>query len=68
MTVAPPSNTVPPIDIAETIERARAAWQRPRAGVRPRWPAGQVLALSPGQADAMRILGLMAHAYGNLDL
>ena len=28
----------------------------------------QVLAVWPGQADAMHLLGLMAYAYGNLDL
>lgn len=54
-----------------TIEQALVLAQR-------HWNAGQaqqaeqlcqqVLAAWPGQADALHLLGLMAHAYGNLDL
>ena len=66
MTVAPP-NTVPTIDIAKTIERARAAWRAGDAD-QAEMACRQVLAVWPGQADAMQLLGLMAHAYGNLDL
>src|SRR5208282_3368796 len=67
MTVAPRSGAAPPLDIAETIERARAAWRAGRAD-EAEMACRQVLAVWPGQADASYLLGLMAHHYGNLDL
>ena len=67
MTVSPRSDAAPRIDIAKTIERARAAW---RAGDPDAAEMGcrQVLAVWPGQADASYLMGLMAHHYANLDL
>ena len=67
MTVSPRSDAAAKVDIAKTMERARASW---RAGD----PDGaemacqQVLAVWPGQADASYLMGLMAHHYDNLDL
>ncbi|WP_127090992.1 tetratricopeptide repeat-containing sulfotransferase family protein [Aquabacter cavernae] len=55
------------LTIQEALQRASAHWQAGQAE-----PAEQlcqrVLAVWPGQPDALHILGLMAHAYGNLDL
>jgi len=67
MPVAPRSSAAPPIDIAETTERARAAWRAGRAD-EAEMACRQVLAVWPGQMDASYLLGLMAHTYGNLDL
>ena len=67
MTVAPRSDAAPPIDIGATIERARATWRAGRADEAD-MACRQVLAVWPGQADASYLMGLMAHAYGNLDL
>jgi tetratricopeptide (TPR) repeat protein len=64
---APSSGAAPPIDIAETIERARAAWRAGRAD-EAEMACRRVLAVWPGQADASYLIGLMAHHYGNLDL
>src|SRR5271166_4970489 len=64
---APPASAPPAIDIAATIERARAAWRAGRAD-EAEMACRQVLAVWPGQADASYLLGLMAHHYGNLDL
>src|SRR5271166_4535737 len=64
---APPASAPPAIDIAATIERARAAWRAGRAD-EAEMACRQVLAVWPGQGDAMQLLGLMAYAYGNLDL
>ncbi|GGF75201.1 sulfotransferase [Azorhizobium oxalatiphilum] len=55
------------ITIQEAIQRASQHWAAGQAA-----PAEQlcqrVLAVWPGQPDALHILGLMAHAYGDLDL
>src|SRR5271156_4364275 len=67
MTLPSGSDAAPPIDGAETIERARAAWRAGRAD-EAEMACRQVLAVWPGQADASYLLGLMAHHYGNLDL
>lgn len=56
-----------PISIPEALNRAHAHWnagQAAEAGIY----CQHVLAAWPGQADALHLLGLMAHAYGNLDL
>jgi tetratricopeptide (TPR) repeat protein len=62
----PPSPT-PPIDVAKSIERARAALGAGR-GDEAEMACRQVLAVWPGQADATYLLGLMAYRHGNLDL
>jgi tetratricopeptide (TPR) repeat protein len=63
----PPPNAAPPIDIAKTVDRARAAWAGGRAD-EAEMACRQVLAVWPGQTDATYLLGLMAFTYGNLDL
>ena len=60
-------NPAQPIDIAKTIERARAAWAERRVD-EAEMACRQVLAIWPGQADAAYLLGLMAYTFGNLDL
>jgi hypothetical protein len=67
MTVAPGSNAAPTVDIARTIERARAAWSEGKAD-EAGMACRQVLAVWPGQMDATYLLGLMAYTNGNLDL
>ena len=67
MTVPSHSDPAPPIHVAKTIERARAAWAGGRAD-EAEMACRQVLAVWPGQADATYLLGLMAYTYGNLDL
>jgi tetratricopeptide (TPR) repeat protein len=67
MTVTPHSDPAPPVDVAKTIERARAAWAAGRAD-EAEMACRQVLAVWPAQADATYLLGLMAYTYGNLDL
>lgn len=61
-------NTTPQtITIEQALSQANAHWQAGQADQAERL-CQQVLAIWPGQADAMHLLGLMAHAYGNLDL
>lgn len=55
------------IDIGQTLARAAAHWNAGQAD-QAEMACQQVLAAWPGQSDAMHLLGLMAHAYGNLDL
>jgi tetratricopeptide (TPR) repeat protein len=57
----------PPIDVARTVERARAAWAAGKAD-EAEMACRQVLAVWPGQPDATYLLGLMAYTFGNLDL
>ena len=64
MTQASPQHT---IDIGQTLSRAYAHWQAGQAD-QAEMACQQVLAIWPGQSDAMHLMGLMAHAYGNLDL
>jgi tetratricopeptide (TPR) repeat protein len=59
---APETLTLP-----EALARAHAFWNAGQA-VQAEQLCQRVLALWPGQADALHLLGLMAHAYGNLDL
>jgi tetratricopeptide (TPR) repeat protein len=56
-----------PLTIDEALRRAYAHWnagQAPQAEML----CQRVLAAWPGHADALHLLGLMAHAFGNLDL
>ncbi|WP_240655535.1 tetratricopeptide repeat-containing sulfotransferase family protein [Paraburkholderia phosphatilytica] len=55
------------MSIQEALERAYAHWNAGQAE-QAEILAQRVLAEWPGQPDALHLLGLMAHAYGNLDL
>ena len=57
----------PALDIGQTLARAQAHWNAGQAD-QAEMACAQVLAVWPGQSDAMHLMGLMAHAYGNLDL
>jgi tetratricopeptide (TPR) repeat protein len=60
---APSSN----LNIQEALAQAYAHWNAGQAD-QAELLAQRVLAVWPGQPDALHLLGLMAHAYGNLDL
>lgn len=64
MTSAPPSQTM---SLEQALAHAHAHWEAGQADQAERL-CQQVLAMWPGQADASHLMGLMAHAYGNLDL
>jgi len=55
------------LNIPEALNRAHAHWNAGQADQAEQF-CQRVLAAWPGQADALHLLGLMAHAYGNLDL
>jgi len=55
------------LSIPEALNRAHAHWNAGQAAEAEIY-CQRVLAAWPGQADALHLLGLMAHAYGNLDL
>jgi len=55
------------LSIPEALGRAHAHWNAGQADQAEQF-CQRVLAAWPGQADALHLLGLMAHAYGNLDL
>jgi tetratricopeptide (TPR) repeat protein len=55
------------LSIQEALSRAHAHWNAGQADQAEQF-CQRVLAAWPGQADALHLLGLMAHAYGNLDL
>lgn len=61
-----PASTVQPstLSIQEALQRASDHWNAGQA----EQLCQRVLATWPGQPDALHILGLMAHAFGNLDL
>ncbi|WP_321905245.1 sulfotransferase [Paraburkholderia tropica] len=63
----PDSNASPTLTFAEALTRAYAHWNAGQAAQAEQL-CQRVLAVSPGQSDALHLLGLMAHAYGNLDL
>lgn len=55
------------LSIPEALHRAHAHWSAGQAA-QAELLCQRVLAAWPGQADALHLLGLMAHAYGHLDL
>jgi tetratricopeptide (TPR) repeat protein len=55
------------LTLAEALTRAHAHWTAGQAGQAEQL-CQRVLAVVPGQPDALHLLGLMAHAYGKLDL
>ncbi|MGV2293636.1 sulfotransferase [Trinickia sp. YCB016] len=55
------------MSIPEALSRAHAHWNAGQADQAEQF-CQRVLAVWPGQADALHLLGLMAHAYGNLDV
>jgi len=57
----------PGMSIQEALQRAHAHWNAGQADQAERL-CQSVLAAWPGQADALHLMGLMAHAYGKLDL
>ncbi|TWB24991.1 tetratricopeptide repeat-containing sulfotransferase family protein [Nitrospirillum bahiense] len=53
--------------VEQALGQAHAHWNAGQADQAERL-CQHVLALWPGQSDALHLMGLMAHAYGNLDL
>ncbi len=54
------------LSIPEALQRANAHWNAGQADI-AEMLCQRVLAAWPGHPDALHLLGLMAHAYGNLD-
>jgi tetratricopeptide (TPR) repeat protein len=55
------------LSITEALAKAHAHWNAGQAA-QAELLCQRILAVWPGQADALHLLGLMAHAYGHLDL
>lgn len=62
-----PMPAAPTLTLSEALAQAHAHWDAGQAQ-RAEQLCQHVLARWPGQADALHLLGLMAHAYGRLDL
>jgi len=67
----PPLDVIPPpdqgADLRQALAQANALWNGGQAG-QAEALCRRILAAFPNQPDAMHLLGLMAHAYGQLDL
>lgn len=55
------------VDVREALGRAHAHWNAGQADQAEQL-CQRIIAAWPGQTDAMHLMGLIAHAYGNLDL
>ncbi len=63
-TAKPPEQN---LSIEEALARAQAHWNAGQAA-QAEMLCQRILSVWPGHSDASHLLGLMAHAYGNLDL
>ena len=64
---SPSSPTPAQLDLGQALSKAYAHWNAGQSDQAEQW-CQRILAAWPGQADALHLLGLMAHAFGNLDV
>jgi len=64
---APNSDNPPQMSIQDALQKAYAHWNAGQVDQAEIF-CQRVLSLWPGQSDAHHLMGVMAHAYGNLDL